>query len=105
MADVHLSDDERLLAELGYKQELNRSWSSFSNFAISFSIISVGTPEKVVNDIGEWTVRMKTNHINSVMHVADMPHWKTVKNLTLFAQEVMPRLKERAGSPQRMAAE
>ena len=41
MADVHLSDDERLLAELGYKQELNRSWSSFSNFAISFSIISI----------------------------------------------------------------
>src|ERR1019366_7005085 len=29
------------LAELGYKQELHRGWSSFSNFAISFSIISV----------------------------------------------------------------
>lgn len=35
------SDDEALLAELGYKQELNRSWSGFSNFAISFSIISI----------------------------------------------------------------
>ncbi|MDX6583292.1 MAG: hypothetical protein QOI10_2476 [Solirubrobacterales bacterium] len=34
-------DDERLLAELGYKQQLNRAWSGFSNFAISFSIISV----------------------------------------------------------------
>ena len=31
-----LSADERKLAELGYKQELNRSWSGFSNFAISF---------------------------------------------------------------------
>jgi amino acid transporter len=42
MADVsQLSDDERRLAELGYKQELNRSWSGFSNFAISFSIISI----------------------------------------------------------------
>ncbi|MEV7398494.1 amino acid permease [Aeromicrobium sp. NPDC092404] len=40
MAD-HLSDDEKHLASLGYKQELNRSWSSFSNFAISFSIISI----------------------------------------------------------------
>jgi amino acid transporter len=29
------------LAELGYKQELHRSWSGFSNFAISFSIISI----------------------------------------------------------------
>ena len=33
--------DERRLAELGYKQELKRGWSGFSNFAISFSIISV----------------------------------------------------------------
>src|SRR5881392_4226706 len=36
-----LSDDDALLAKLGYKQELSRSWSSFSNFAISFSIISI----------------------------------------------------------------
>lgn len=34
-------DDERRLAELGYKQELQRKWSAFSNFAISFSIISI----------------------------------------------------------------
>jgi amino acid transporter len=33
--------DEQRLAELGYKQELDRSWSGFSNFAISFSIISI----------------------------------------------------------------
>ena len=36
-----LNSDERLLAELGYKQELERSWGGFTNFAISFSIISV----------------------------------------------------------------
>ncbi len=34
------SDEERL-AELGYKQELSRAWSGFTNFAISFTIISV----------------------------------------------------------------
>ena len=34
-------EDERLLAEMGYKQELKRGWSAFSNFAISFTIISV----------------------------------------------------------------
>ena len=33
--------DEQRLAELGYKQDLSRAWSSFSNFAISFTIISV----------------------------------------------------------------
>ncbi|HEY1357008.1 MAG TPA: amino acid permease [Thermoleophilaceae bacterium] len=36
-----LSRDEQKLAELGYKQELDRGWSRFANFAISFSIISV----------------------------------------------------------------
>ena len=33
--------DARRLAELGYKQDLQRAWSGFSNFAISFTIISV----------------------------------------------------------------
>ncbi len=36
-----LDEDERHLAILGYVQELERSWSGFSNFAISFSIISI----------------------------------------------------------------
>ncbi|MCW2818513.1 MAG: amino acid/polyamine/organocation transporter, superfamily [Marmoricola sp.] len=42
MSDTsHLSEDEQELARLGYSQELDRSWSGFSNFAISFSIISI----------------------------------------------------------------
>jgi amino acid transporter len=36
-----LGEDERQLAHLGYKQELTRAWGSFTNFAISFTIISV----------------------------------------------------------------
>jgi amino acid transporter len=41
VATTELTADEQRLAELGYKQELHRSWSGFSNFAISFSIISI----------------------------------------------------------------
>jgi amino acid transporter len=33
--------DEKRLHEMGYKQELSRAWSGFTNFAISFTIISV----------------------------------------------------------------
>ena len=29
----HLTDDEKHLASLGYKQELERSWAGFINFA------------------------------------------------------------------------
>lgn len=36
-----LDDDARRLAELGYDQSLQRAWTSFNNFAISFTIISV----------------------------------------------------------------
>jgi amino acid transporter len=36
-----VDEDAKRLAELGYKQELSRTWSGFSNFAISFSIISI----------------------------------------------------------------
>jgi amino acid transporter len=44
MAPEGMSDptvDEQRLAELGYEQELERGWTKFTNFAISFSIISV----------------------------------------------------------------
>ena len=74
--------------------------------AISGSFfVAVGTPEKVANQIGDWAAWMKTSHINGVMHIADMPHWKTVKNLTLFAEEVIPRLRSRSDIAQRVAAE
>ena len=65
--------------------------------------IAVGTPEMVADRLGSWAEWMGSSHINAVMHVADMPHWKTVKNLTLFAEEVMPRL--RRAPAQQIAAE
>src|SRR5262249_55565021 len=78
----------------------------FDFAAISKSFfIAVGSPDNVANKIGEWSHWMKTNHINCVMHVADMPHWKSVKNLTIFAEEVMPRMRSRAQPALRAAAE
>ena len=41
MPDPTVDRDAERLAELGYKQELERGWTRFTNFAISFSIISV----------------------------------------------------------------
>jgi amino acid transporter len=39
--DKRIEEDVRRLHELGYRQELARAWSGFTNFAISFTIISV----------------------------------------------------------------
>ena len=46
------AQDENRLAELGYKQELNRDWSVMHNFGVSFSIIvrtalSIEFPEQL----------------------------------------------------------
>jgi amino acid transporter len=40
-APAEATSDEQRLHELGYRQELSRAWSGFTNFAISFTIISV----------------------------------------------------------------
>ena len=40
MADT-VDEDRDHLHEMGYAQELHRGMSTFSNFAISFSIISI----------------------------------------------------------------
>jgi amino acid transporter len=40
-ADEVTRRDEARLHEMGYRQELTRAWSGFTNFAISFTIISV----------------------------------------------------------------
>jgi amino acid permease (GABA permease) len=40
-ASVPLSSDEETLHQLGYAQELRRRMSGFSNFAVSFTIISI----------------------------------------------------------------
>jgi amino acid transporter len=39
--EVARDEDVQRLHELGYRQELARAWSGFTNFAISFTIISV----------------------------------------------------------------
>ena len=40
-SELQLSEDEKRLHELGYAQELRRRMSGFSNFAVSFTIISI----------------------------------------------------------------
>ena len=39
----HDRSDDQLLAKFGYKEELKRSMSSYSSFALAFSMISVTT--------------------------------------------------------------
>ncbi|HEY5208634.1 MAG TPA: LLM class flavin-dependent oxidoreductase [Stellaceae bacterium] len=54
-----------------------------------------GTPEKVANTLGKWCESANSSRVLVHHHIGDMPHWKVVKNMTLFAEEVIPRLRTR----------
>lgn len=56
--------------------------------------IVAGTPEKVADTIARWVEEADVSRVSLNLALGDMPHWKVVKNLTLFAEEVMPRLRK-----------
>ena len=43
--------------------------------------------------------RPKTTRVNLNIALGDMPNWKVVKSTTLFAEEVIPRLRSRKVVP------
>jgi amino acid transporter len=92
------SDDEKTLADLGYKQELSRAWSGFTNFAISFTIISVlagpltnfsfawnaGGPAAIawtwpVLCVGVFLVALSMAELTSAYPTAGGPYWWAAK--------------------------
>jgi alkanesulfonate monooxygenase SsuD/methylene tetrahydromethanopterin reductase-like flavin-dependent oxidoreductase (luciferase family) len=58
-----------------------------------------GSPETVANKLGEWLDETGAGRVLCHLHLGDMPGWKTEKNLTLFAEEVIPRIRSRSVAP------
>jgi alkanesulfonate monooxygenase SsuD/methylene tetrahydromethanopterin reductase-like flavin-dependent oxidoreductase (luciferase family) len=56
----------------------------------------LGTPDEVAERIAHWCEEAGSSKIILHLHVGDMPHWKAVKNITLFAEEVIPRIRRMA---------
>ena len=77
---------------------------SFQNINESF-FVAVGTADQVVQQLEEWGEKMGTNHFVILGAIGNMPHWKVVKNLTLIAQDVIPRMRANAAAERRVAAE
>ena len=67
--------------------------------------IAVGDADQVVAQLAEWHETMGVTHFNIQGAIGNMPHWKVVKNLSLLAQDVIPRLRARASAERRAAAE
>jgi alkanesulfonate monooxygenase SsuD/methylene tetrahydromethanopterin reductase-like flavin-dependent oxidoreductase (luciferase family) len=60
--------------------------------------VAVGTPERVAEKIAGWCEEADSSRVICHHHIGDMPHWKVVKNMTMFAEEVIPRLRPPKGS-------
>jgi hypothetical protein len=55
--------------------------------------VAVGTAEHVAECINQWCEEAQSSRPILHHHIGDMPHWKVVKNMTLFAEEVIPKLR------------
>ncbi len=56
--------------------------------------VAVGTADDVASAIEQWCEEAQSSRIILHHHIGDMPHWKVVKNMTLFAEEVIPKLRK-----------
>jgi len=62
---------------------------------LAINRIVAGTPEKVADAVGRWIEDAGSSRVNLNLTIGDMPNWKVVKNTTLFAEEVIPRLRSK----------
>ncbi len=58
--------------------------------------IACGSPQTVADLIAHWAEEADCSRFNIVIEQSDMPEWKVVKSMTLFAQEVIPRIRAKA---------
>ena len=65
----------------------------FDAMTEQFRVVA-GTPERVAQAIAQWVTEANSTRVNCHLHLGDMPHWKTVKSTTLFAENVIPRVRE-----------
>ncbi len=60
--------------------------------------LACGAPQTVADLIARWIEEVDCRRVNIVLEHADMPEWMTVKNMTLFAREVIPRIRAKGGA-------
>jgi alkanesulfonate monooxygenase SsuD/methylene tetrahydromethanopterin reductase-like flavin-dependent oxidoreductase (luciferase family) len=62
---------------------------------VSIGRIACGSPDTVAETIVNWCQEAGAGRVNVVLENGDMPEWKIAKSTTLFADEVMPRIRAR----------
>jgi hypothetical protein len=88
---------------LGFKEELEYDKMSFDDLNDRGYAI-VGSVETVKRRLLEYGEELNFGIVLALLQFGDMSHQRTVKNMELFASEVMPALRKRFPRPQARAA-
>jgi alkanesulfonate monooxygenase SsuD/methylene tetrahydromethanopterin reductase-like flavin-dependent oxidoreductase (luciferase family) len=65
---------------------------------VAIGRIACGSPETVADLLAHWAEDAGTSRLLVTLSIGDMPEWKAVKNMTLFAEEVIPRIRARGSN-------
>lgn len=89
----YVSRDEylRRAASTALADSAHATWDDM----VSIGRIACGSPDTVAELITHWAQEAGTNRILVTLAHGDMPEWKAVKNMTMFAEQVIPRVRAR----------
>jgi alkanesulfonate monooxygenase SsuD/methylene tetrahydromethanopterin reductase-like flavin-dependent oxidoreductase (luciferase family) len=73
----------------------NATWDDM----VAIGRIACGSPDTVADLLSHWAEEAGTSRLLVTLSIGDMPEWKAVKNMTLFAEEVIPRIRARGTNP------
>ncbi|HEY7729807.1 MAG TPA: LLM class flavin-dependent oxidoreductase [Gaiellaceae bacterium] len=91
----------RRVSDPAMAQGTEASWDDM----VSIGRILCGSPDTVAETIVAWCQEAGAGRVNVVLENGDMPEWKIAKTTTLFANEVIPRIRARLGGRQAPAHE
>ncbi len=79
----------RRVSDAAMAKSTEATWDDMVNIGR----IACGSPDTVAETIVGWCKEAGCGRVNVVLENGDMPEWKIAKNTTLFAHEVIPRIR------------
>jgi alkanesulfonate monooxygenase SsuD/methylene tetrahydromethanopterin reductase-like flavin-dependent oxidoreductase (luciferase family) len=85
----------RLASSAALAEAKESTWEDM----LALGRIACGSPDTVADTLSRWAEEAQCSRVLLQLSSADMPEEKAVKNMTLFAKEVIPRIRARATAP------
>lgn len=83
----------QLAGQAKFASELLKEGLTWKEF-LDKGYVVAGSPETVRDKLREAAKELRVGNVILINHIGDMPKWLTQKNMQMFAQEVMPQLRD-----------